>query len=131
MEIAYAPFLLFLLCVAASQTIDSKADTNIKEQETATVSGTDETWDKINRKTVEQVCLDEAKRYAGENSWAISGCGCEGTETTEIKEYSCTIKTIYKDFSLDISCYRNEEMCSYSSNQGSGTITFDQIEQRY
>ncbi len=87
------------------------------------------TWDYINKASVEQACLMEAKAKAGAYAWAVQGCTCDETVGDWVKDYDCGISTVQGTVSARISCVLADSACSLASPYGNGTITFDQIRQ--
>ncbi len=131
MEKLGALSLIFLLCISA-QAINQTAQQNAGAGEVPlNATSTPSIWERITAKTVEEVCLAEAKRTAGDYSWAVTGCRCKESGGEEVKDYECSIQTLQGKYNLTIECVKEEERCAYSSEFGSGSLTFEEIEKRY
>ncbi len=88
-----------------------------------------QTWDYINKASVEAACLSEAKAKAGSYAWAVQGCACDETVGDWVKDYDCGISTVQGTLSAHISCVLADRTCSLASAYGNGNMTFDQIRQ--
>jgi hypothetical protein len=89
-----------------------------------------QTWNYINKSTVEQACLTEAKVKAGSYAWAVQGCTCDETAGVYVKDYACGIATVQGTISGQISCVLANKTCFLVSSYGNGNMTFDQIRQQ-
>lgn len=88
-------------------------------------------WNNITKENVEEACLNQAKNFAGAQSWAVKNCKCDETATDNRKTYSCVIGTmdVTTKYFANIDCFLTDQNCMIQTNYGSQTITFEQLHQ--
>ncbi|HSB47149.1 MAG TPA: hypothetical protein VLD37_03980 [Candidatus Bilamarchaeum sp.] len=86
-------------------------------------------WSKINKGTVESVCLQKAKEEAGQQASLVYSCDCGETVQPNLKAYRCDISTAdpFTAFFANIDCYLERKECDVETNYGFQKVNFTQL----
>ena len=76
---------------------------------------------------VEVKCLEQAKEYAGANSWAVQSCKCSEEFTTDLKNYYCDISALDGLHRLQLSCSNKSESCNLKTENGEKEYGFNDL----
>lgn len=128
------PLILLLLgiCGPANEAVQPAGqplpNDSVQPQQPTNATQTDlDTWNDINKGSVESACLQEAKAEAGSMAWAVRGCDCSETLGAGVKEYGCGISTLQGTISARIKCVLENRTCLLESGYGNGSMTFEEI----
>ncbi len=89
-------------------------------------------WPLITKANVQDKCLAMAKKEAasrGLSDALVFGCACDADESPDYKGYECKISALDGMHSLWMGCTKIMERCSIISEKGTGTYTFEELEQ--
>ncbi len=92
---------------------------------------TEQLWAQITRQNAETACMQEARGFAVESGYpesVIFSCACKAEETKAVKQYACTIQALDGGHEASIRCIKEEKTCHITSEQGSVSYTFEQLE---
>lgn len=128
-------FLLLTTCGPLNGMNESINETNVSNITlNLTTAQANAVWAKITTNNVEKICVNEAKREAGDYQWAVKDCICDEVVSNGIKQYYCDVFTFdpseTKHF-IRITCFLSGQTCTIKSNLGTETFTFAQIEEMY
>ncbi len=127
-----AIIVLLLTSCAGTEEFNQTADAgNVSPGNNIPAS---ETWAKITKNRVEDICLGEAKAEAGDRAWAVRKCLCEEVVGDGMKQYYCDVFTFDPSgtkYYIRITCFLSGRTCTIQSNLGTETLTFEQLEQMY
>ena len=92
---------------------------------------TEQEWALISKNNVESACLSAAKKTAASSGYSemmVFGCACSAQESAGTKSYDCSVSAIDGQHPVSITCTKSSRTCSITSQQGSATYTFDQLQ---
>lgn len=87
-------------------------------------------WDLLNKSSVEEQCLIQARAYARSQqlpSAFVFSCSCQANETADVKDYGCQISAADGTYMVNARCVKVEERCVFMSIGGSYVYTFDDL----
>jgi hypothetical protein len=140
-NIIILPIVMLLLCgpcAMVEETSPDKLTTNeslpptIPDPYEENDSGLDVQWDQITEEVVEDNCLNRAKeaaREASQPTFLIFSCRCEVDETEERKSFYCTVNAADAQHPVTVACVKDKRECLVSSEQGTDSFTFDELEE--
>ncbi|MDE1798269.1 MAG: hypothetical protein KGH63_02595 [Candidatus Micrarchaeota archaeon] len=88
-------------------------------------------WALINNDNVQRACLSQAQSAAtaqGYPAGVVSGCSCQAQESALYKSYQCQVSALDGQHPVSVACDKNQQSCQISSQQGTATYTFDQLQ---
>ncbi|MDO8554068.1 MAG: hypothetical protein Q7S22_04635 [Candidatus Micrarchaeota archaeon] len=89
-------------------------------------------WVGITRDQVEKGCLKLAKRAAVDSGYSegmVFNCNCNPQETPDTKIYDCNVNALDGSHSVAMRCIKTQNQCVVTSEQGTQSYNFDQLEQ--
>ncbi|MAG22073.1 MAG: hypothetical protein CL943_02085 [Candidatus Diapherotrites archaeon] len=86
-------------------------------------------WELVSLEKVEPVCLNQARAYAGENSFAVLGCDCTQEDAGADKAYDCVVSALDGDHPVKIDCIKDDEKCIIESEVGIVEFSFEELYQ--
>lgn len=91
----------------------------------------DAQWELITNQNVESACLEQSRREAQSQGYppgVVRDCACSGQQTQDTKNYECTISALDGSHAGSVSCSRISRTCTISSEFGTYTYTFDELQ---
>lgn len=91
-------------------------------------------WAMITNQNVEAACLSSAKNEAvaaGYPESLVFSCACTPNEGSGAKAYSCSVSAADGAHMATIACVKSQQSCQISSEKGTYTYTFEEIEQMW
>ncbi len=89
-------------------------------------------WTGINQNQAEKGCLKQAKKVAVDGGYSESfvfNCKCAAEESADVKSYDCNVNALDGSHSVTILCIKTQNQCAVTSEQGTQSYNFDQLEQ--
>jgi len=88
---------------------------------------TDDYWNILDLQLVEAACLQEVKKAAGSNAWAVFSCSCTEETNAILKNYSCNVNTAAGAKLLSASCNKQRSTCAIEAEGQRAELSFEQI----
>ncbi len=88
---------------------------------------TEDYWNVLNLQFVEAACLQQVKKTAGSNAWAVFSCTCNEDATPTLKSYSCRVSTAAGTKSLTAACNKQRSICAIEGEGQRAELSFEQI----
>ncbi len=88
-------------------------------------------WASITNDQAQKGCLRQAKKVATDQGYSESvvfTCICTANENDQFKNYACSISAIDGSHKVTIDCIKTQNQCVVTSEQGTQSYNFDQLE---